>query len=134
MSTTMSKVNQSKDSLLYPEIEYFGITGDDEFSVFKTLWPDGEPELLPLEPSLKLRDHSPDGFCWGYNGSGPAQLALALLLDAINIPETAVYHHQQFKNVFVAKWDTDNDWSIFRSEIIRWLELHRTSEENRGRS
>lgn len=37
--------------------------------------------LLP-EPSQKLVNHSPNGFGWGYGGSGPAQLALAILLQA----------------------------------------------------
>src|SRR5947209_15039234 len=37
-------------------------------------------KLSPLK-SLRLRNHSPDGFEWGYGGSGPAQSALALLLD-----------------------------------------------------
>lgn len=34
---------------------------------------------LPLR--LGVRNHSPTGFSWGYNGSGPAQLALAILCD-----------------------------------------------------
>lgn len=34
-----------------------------------------------LEPRLDLRNHSPAGFGWGYAGSGPAQLALAMLAD-----------------------------------------------------
>ncbi len=33
----------------------------------------------PLPPRNDLKNHSPDGFEWGYGGSGPAQLALALL-------------------------------------------------------
>jgi uncharacterized protein (DUF2249 family) len=49
---------------------------------------------LPLR--LDLWNHSPDGFNWGYGGSGPAQLALAMLAyeysDAI-----ALALHQQFK-------------------------------------
>ena len=31
----------------------------------------GKP--LSPRPSWKLRNHSPDGFAWGYGGSGPAQ-------------------------------------------------------------
>lgn len=27
---------------------------------------------LDPEPSQKVRNHSPDGFYWGYGGSGPA--------------------------------------------------------------
>ena len=37
----------------------------------------------PLNPRYDLRNHSPTGFAWGYLGSGPAQLALAILADAI---------------------------------------------------
>jgi hypothetical protein len=35
----------------------------------------------PLDPRYVLRNNSPTGFAWGYNGSGPAQLALAILTD-----------------------------------------------------
>lgn len=37
----------------------------------------------PLHPgrSQKVRNHSPTGFNWGYGGSGPAQLALAICLE-----------------------------------------------------
>jgi len=34
-----------------------------------------------LDPCSDLRNNSPSGFAWGYNGSGPAQLALAILTD-----------------------------------------------------
>jgi len=45
----------------------------------RRVWLDGK-ELTP-EKSLKKVNHSPDGFCWGYGGSGPAQLAAAILLE-----------------------------------------------------
>lgn len=45
----------------------------------KRVWIDGV-ELLP-DASMAIRDHSPDGFNWGYGGSGPAQLALAVMLE-----------------------------------------------------
>lgn len=35
---------------------------------------------LDPEPSKKYHNHSPDNFNWGYGGSGPAQLALAIML------------------------------------------------------
>jgi hypothetical protein len=35
----------------------------------------------PLDPRYDLRKNSPTGFPWGYNGNGPAQLALAILTD-----------------------------------------------------
>jgi hypothetical protein len=36
---------------------------------------------LPVR--LDVTNHSPDGFEWGYGGSGPAQLALAMCIDAL---------------------------------------------------
>ena len=41
----------------------------------------GSVAPLPLEPSLEIADHSPDGFNWGYDGSGSAQLALGILYE-----------------------------------------------------
>lgn len=110
---------------LYPETEYYGNHGHQ---VFKRLYPDGNAEPLPLEPSLKLRNHSPTGFSWGYSGSGPAQLALALLLDATSVPETAERWYQEFKSNIVAGWDFNGSWVIFRSDIISWLKLMASRE------
>ena len=45
----------------------------------RTVWLDGV--LLSPKRSQKVYNHSPDGFSWGYGGSGPAQLALAVMLE-----------------------------------------------------
>lgn len=45
----------------------------------KKVWLDGK--LLSPQKSQKIVNHSPDGFNWGYGGSGPAQLALAVMLE-----------------------------------------------------
>ena len=79
----------------------------------------GQRILSPL-PSQKLRNHSPDGFNWGYGGSGPAQLALAILLDATFDEETAQANYQDFKRQFVAAWG--DNWCILLSEIEQFLE------------
>lgn len=63
---------------------------------------DGEP-LSPAS-SLAVFNHSPDGFAWGYGGSGPSQLALALLLHAGVDEQVAVRMHQDFKWATVATW------------------------------
>jgi len=118
MVTEIGRIDKEIDEKLYPEILYSGANGHD---VVKALQPDGEPKRLPLEPSLKLRNHSPTGFSWGYGGSGPAQLALALLLDATTIPETALQYYQEFKFEVVAGWPGSGSWVIWRSEIIKWL-------------
>lgn len=78
----------------------------------------------PLPVRLELANHSPTGFEWGYRGSGPAQLAVALLAHATGDDALAVAYHQAFKTDVVAGWDGD-DWRISRSEIIDWLEQFR---------
>ena len=60
----------------------------------RRVWLDGK-ELLPHE-SLKVRNHSPDGFYWGYGGSGPSQLALAICLKKLPKQE-AINRYQEFK-------------------------------------
>ena len=57
---------------------------------------------LPLDPRLDLCNHSPTGFEWGYRGCGPAQLALALLADALGNDATASRWYQVFKAKVVA--------------------------------
>ncbi len=66
----------------------------------RRVWLDGK-ELLP-DRSQRIRNHSPDGFCWGYGGSGPAQLALAVLLEIAPDEETALREYQTFKRELIA--------------------------------
>ncbi len=123
MSLSKTILNRKSDACqIYPETLYYAkrISLCGGQPVFKKLLPDGEPAKLGPEPSQKLYNHSPDGFQWGYGGSGPAQLALALLLDATTDPEVAVTFHQAFKWNKVASWG--EKWSITRSEILLWLE------------
>lgn len=65
-----------------------------------------------------VRNHSPDGFQWGYGGSGPAQLALALCIHALDGDvERAqnVYQEYKFKNV--ARWQSD-EFRISKGEVL----------------
>src|SRR6516225_2178066 len=50
----------------------------------------GNGERKPLNPRQELRNHSPTGFEWGYGGSGPAQLALAILAEHLGNDDAAV--------------------------------------------
>jgi hypothetical protein len=79
------------------------------------LRPDGTP--LPLR--LDLRNHSPTGFEWGYGGSGPAQLALALLADAAGDDEVALKYYQEFKRLVVAH--LEDNWVLPREVILLGL-------------
>lgn len=76
-------------------------------------------KLLRPERSQKIRNHSPDGFNWGYGGSGPAQLALAILANYMD-DESAVWYYQQFKFTFIAglPQNTDVDEVINLRQII----------------
>ncbi|MEO6035413.1 MAG: DUF6166 domain-containing protein [Verrucomicrobiota bacterium] len=84
---------------------------------------EGKPGRAPSRSSLpfhlELRNHSPTGFAWGYGGSGPAQLALALLMDALGDAELALKHYQDFKWQVVADWH--GRWSISAKEIREFV-------------
>lgn len=58
--------------------------------------------LLDPAKSQKLRNHSPDGFMWGYGGSGPAQLALGILQHVLKEDWVALAIYQDFKRYYVA--------------------------------
>ena len=75
--------------------------------------------LSPFK-SQKVHDHSPNGFNWGYGGSGPAQLALALLLEETD-KDTAISLYHTFKGEMIAKLEVGNGWTLFSEEIQDWL-------------
>ena len=70
-----------------------------------------------LAPRLDLVNHSPDGFGWGYAGSGPAQLSLALLADALEDDERALKLYQPFKGAYVAGLPPEKVWLISASSV-----------------
>jgi hypothetical protein len=69
-----------------------------------------------LNPRLDLFNHSPTGFEWGYCGSGPAQLALAILADYLGEDESALNLHQRFKWSVIAELPR-KAWTLTSSEI-----------------
>src|SRR2546430_765107 len=71
-----------------------------------------------LNPRLDLWNHSPTGFEWGYGGSGPAQLALALLADHLRDDDEAVELHQDFKREVVAGLPV-RGWKLTSEQIQR---------------
>lgn len=87
----------------------------------------GGEELLPDE-SQRFRNHSPDGFSWGYQGSGPAQLSLAILLKFLN-PSLALEWYQEFKRDFVAKLPQSDFETEIPDEWIYQFELNRRLSE-----
>ena len=88
------------------------------------------------------KHHSPSGFEFGYNGSGPADLALNVLAsivpvgsdglrpvecwDGTKVSATAMILHQEFKATFIARMFGDSD-SVPLAKIREWVETKRKS-------
>jgi hypothetical protein len=75
----------------------------------------------PLNPRLDLYNHSPTGFEWGYCGSRPAQLALAILADHFSNDEQALNVHQRFKWAVIAELPKRR-WTMSCNDIERVLQ------------
>jgi len=135
---------------------YRGYTDSDETSG----GPNGpvvvyEDDHLPY----KLRQmivHSPSGMAWGFGGSGPADLALAILADYLGEADAIPAHdrydptlerrildtraarlHQAFKWQFIAPLDQGAGWALTGAEIDAWLtpqlpEIERAHRERRA--
>lgn len=80
---------------------YDGTRNFTDHSVIVTVGVLGPDDVVrqrkPLPLRLDLYPHSPAGFEWGYGGSGPSQLALALCADALGDGERALRVYQHFK-------------------------------------
>jgi Family of unknown function (DUF6166) len=63
-----------------------------------------------LDPSFSqsIFNHSPDGFEYGYNGSGCAQLALAVLLHLTDDIAWSKENYQAFKREVIASLQGDH--------------------------
>src|SRR5262245_42597519 len=69
----------------------------------------------PLAPRNDLRNHSSE-FNWGYTGSGPAQLSLAILADALGDDDAAQSFYQDFKFKVIARLP-DEKWELSEEDI-----------------
>lgn len=72
-----------------------------------------------LAPRLDLYNHSPTGFSWGFGGSGPAQLALAILADYLG-DGAALKLYQSFKWQVVTQMK--EEWALDAGFIESWLD------------
>jgi len=113
----MAKKNNSGITLVPQVIPERVIMG---YRATRRVWLEGR-ELKPDE-SQKVWNHSPDGFNWGYGGSGPAQLALAIMLKLTDA-ETAKGLYQRFKWQFVAGWP--ENFSIPVKEVEAWIQANK---------
>jgi hypothetical protein len=97
-------------------VEYVGMRVDGTPVVLKLT----VHERLSPDRSLGLVRHSPAGFDWGYVGSGPAQLACALLLDYTDNETVAQKHYIQFRDDVVSQLVCDGPadcWHLTGEDI-----------------
>lgn len=72
--------------------------------------------------SQNLFNKSPDGFAFGYYGSGPAQAALAIMMEYTD-DNTALRLYQKFKEEYVATWK-EPDMEI-ELDIKEWINIQK---------
>ncbi len=71
----------------------------------------------PLALYLKDVNHSPSGFGWGYGGSGPAQLAYAILRHHLRDKTRAQMVYQDFKFEVIANLPREQPWELTSEQI-----------------
>lgn len=76
-------------------------------------------------PQMHVK-HSPDGFEWGYGGSGPADFALNILALFIGREEAERdFLYQRFKEDVVCLIPQTGSWVISESSVRDWIMAHR---------
>ena len=71
-----------------------------------------------LNPRNDLMNHSPNGLSWGYLGSGPAQLALAMLMEVFGDWERVRPIYQRFKDQFIARIPQNANWTADGADVL----------------
>ena len=68
-----------------------------------------------LKDSRNMADHSEE-LEWGYGGSGPAQAALALLMDTLEDAD----HYLGARDIWGAKFDEKAKWVLSHYQKFKW--------------
>lgn len=79
-------------------------------------------EERPLLARWDIANPSPDGFAWGYPGSGAAQLAVAILADAIGSETEVRRLYRKFAHERVA-YLPPRGWQMTKAEVVDWMLL-----------
>lgn len=80
--------------------------------------PDQGVTDVTVLPHLVL--HSPDGFAWGYPGSGAAELARCILIDLVGT-RLGDLLHQDFKRDVITPLRMDRGWTLTRDAILTYV-------------
>jgi hypothetical protein len=78
--------------------------------------PDGKEH--PLRHYVR---HSPDGFAWGYGGSGPTELARCILIDATGVMDPGHDVVLDFRRDIIERLDKGVGFSLPRAGVSAWL-------------
>ena len=104
------------------------------------VWVQTKSSMFPLRLYTNVRNHSPNGFEWGYGGSGPAQLALAMCLEVLagepDGERRALECYQDVKWRFVGRLEAET-WELRGEEVreyIRTLEARYPEQEELRRA
>jgi hypothetical protein len=76
----------------------------------------------PLPPALHIRRHSPTGLECGYQGSGCAQLALAILHHVYPFSRIPTRLYQAYKRDVIGRL-AKSGWTLTRDSVVAWVEL-----------
>jgi hypothetical protein len=77
---------------------------------------DGQVRLL--NPRYDLQRLSPDGLSWGYSGSGPSQLAIAMLMEILGDWDRVRALWPKFHDLFVAHIPSTANWTADGADIL----------------
>ena len=79
-------------------------------------------------PLKHFRLHSPDGFQWGYGGSGPADLARSMCAEVMgHVPSGAIYQHVKFELIAPI---TEDEFELPASRVLD--SIARAQEQRHG--
>ena len=120
---------QDTDEQLLP-VGYFGHRKDGSAKAFRRMKA-GSITGQPLDPQLQVRSHSPTGLEWGYMGSGPAQLSLAILVDHLGNVQQAQDLYQDFKNAVIVNLNHD-EWILSEEDVEDALDTIRAEHALRS--
>lgn len=87
----------------------------------------GEELVLVQQPGKQIEHlehhvrHSPDGFNWGYIGSGPAELARCILLDLYDEATTDRVYHELMRTV-ISKFKQGETWELREEQVREFVE------------
>lgn len=77
-----------------------------------------------INTKIELKNHSPMGLSWGYNGSGSLQTALAVLCDFTKDDDFSLKYYIDFKDDIISQLP-QNDCVIKYSDIQHWVNLRK---------